>query len=91
MISATEAKEIAGIADLSEHLAFIERKIRSAAEEGKTDVIIRDNPYAGWLYGSNRPTVAKMVIKELEESGFTCKLWYAEYQFVDMGLQIIWS
>ena len=89
MITATEARELAG-PGIEEHLAFIESKIRTSAETKKREVVIREEPYASWLYSSDRPASAKKVCDALEKNGFKVSLYYHEYQFVDMGLKIEW-
>lgn len=89
MITASEARELAG-PSAEEHLAIIEQHITKAAKNKNGFVIIRDNPYASWLYGSNKPDVANVVLKELDRNGFKTSLHYQELQFVDMGLKIEW-
>jgi hypothetical protein len=89
MITASEARELAG-PSTEEHLAIIEQHITKAAKNKKRLVIIRDNPYAAWLYGSDMPDIAKAVLKELDSNGFKISLHYQENQFVDMGLKIEW-
>lgn len=89
MISATQARELSG-PGAEDYLKIIEDKIRSAAENKGRELIIRDEPYASWLYGNDRPVVAKAVIRELDKAGFSVSLYYVEMQFVDMGLWIKW-
>lgn len=90
MIKASKAAELAG-PSADDYLEFIEKKIIEAATNKKREVIIRDNPYCGWLYGSagNQSEVLK-AIKILKDSGYTLDLYYVESQFVDMGLKITW-
>lgn len=90
MITALKAAELSGPKS-EDYLDFIEKKIIDAANNKKREVIIRENPYAGWLYGStgNSDEVSK-AIKVLKDNGFKLNLYYRESQFVDMGLQISW-
>ena len=94
MISAKEAYDLAA-PRLDEYLAFIDARIRAAAAENKTSVIIREDPYGHWLYGGEStisdPAVKKCLAK-LRELGYTVTEYYREdIQFVDMGLQISWD
>lgn len=88
MLTAQEAREIAG-PDAKDYLEIIDGRIRAAAEMKEREVIIRDQPYANWLYGTPSK-VAKEVIKKLKEYGYDVDLYYQESQFVDMGLWIKW-
>lgn len=90
MITAEQAAEMAG-PKAEEYLEFIEKKIIEAAEKQNREVVIRDNPYCNWLYGSepNRDEVKK-ALKILSDNGFKVSLHYQENQFVDIGLAIGW-
>lgn len=90
MITALKAAELSG-PKAEDYLDFIEKKIIDAANSKKRDVIIRENPYSCWLYGStgNSNEVSK-AIKTLKDNGFKLDLYYRESQFVDIGLQISW-
>ena len=94
MISAKEAYDLAS-PRLDEYLLFIDARIRAAAAENKTSVIIREEPYGHWLYGGepalSDPSVRKCLAK-LRELGYTVTEHYREdIQFVDMGLKIDWG
>ena len=90
MITAKQAVELAG-QGADEYLAEIESKIRFAAKSGKRELIIRDQPYANWLYPKLEPgCVAAEVVNVLNKNGFKVTLHYAEMQFLDIGLKITW-
>ncbi len=90
MITAAEARELAG-PTAEEYLKEIEVFIRDAATKKQRAVIIRKNPYAGWLYDEkDTPPEAKIAIKKLKDAGYSVSLYYVELQFVDMGLEISW-
>ena len=90
MITAEQARLLAG-PSAEEYLELISKRIEKAASEKQREVIIRDNPYAEWLYSEqNMAPVARKVIDELRANGFQVKLYYNELQFVDMGLWISW-
>ncbi len=90
MITAAEARELAG-PTAEEYLKEIEVFIREAATKKQRSVVIRKNPYAGWLYDEKDASVeAKLVIKQLRDVGYSVSLHYVELQFVDMGLKISW-
>lgn len=90
MLTAAEAREISG-PDAKDYLLFIEEKIRAAAKDKKREVIIREEPYAGWLNGSSPISgEPEKAIDSLRAAGYTVKLYYREFQFVDMGLHIKW-
>lgn len=92
MISAKEAQELAGLTEVPAFLEFIEEKIVEAAKSGNTEVIIRDNPYAMWLYNPREmPGAAKSVLKTLSDKGYHISQYYREAAFVDMGLKISWE
>lgn len=91
MITAKKAAEIAG-PKAEEYLEFIERKIVEAAEKQEREVVIRDNPYCNWLYGSgeSNPDEVRKALKALSDNGFKVSLHYQENQFVDIGLVVGW-
>ena len=91
MITAEQAAEMAG-PKAEEYLEFIEKKIVEAAEKQNREIIIRDNPYSNWLYGSGKsnPDEVKKALKVLSDNGFKVSLHYQENQFVDIGLVIEW-
>lgn len=90
MITAEQAAEMAG-PKAEEYLAFIENKIIEAANAQKRQIIIRENPYCGWLFSSNKKSEeVERAIKILKENGFKLDLHYSESQFVDMGLKVEW-
>lgn len=91
MITAQEAYDLAR-PNFDEYVDFINQKITEAAKNGRTVVIIRDMPYADWLYGSDKkPKEVEDVLALLKANGFQYKLYYNECQFVDTGLQIMWD
>ena len=62
-----------------------------AAMNKEREVIIRDTPYAEWLYSEkNLPDTPRKVVDTLRKNGFEVRLYYNEMQFVDMGLWIKW-
>ena len=91
MITAKQAAEMAG-PKAEEYLEFIEKKIVEAAEKQNREVVIRDNPYCNWLYGSgeSNPDEVRKALKILSDNGFKVSLHYQENQFVDIGLVIGW-
>lgn len=91
MITAEQAAEMAG-PKAEEYLEFIEKKIIDAAKNQNREIIIRDNPYCNWLYGSNKsnPDEVRKALKVLSDNGFKTSLHYQENQFVDIGLKIEW-
>ncbi len=91
MITAEQAAEMAG-PKAEEYLEFIEEKIIDAAKNQNREIIIRDNPYSTWLYGSNKsnPDEVRKALKALSDNGFKTSLHYQENQFVDIGLKIEW-
>ena len=90
MITAKQAIELAG-PGATEYLAEIESKIRSAAKTGKRELIIREQPFAYWLYPRlEQGSIGSEVVNELNKNGFKVSLHYAEMQFVDIGLKITW-
>ncbi|MFB5708217.1 hypothetical protein [Acinetobacter radioresistens] len=91
MITAEQAAEMAG-PKAEEYLEFIEKKIIDAAKDQNREIIIRDNPYCNWLYGSSKsnPDEVRKALKALSDNGFKVGLHYQENQFVDIGLKIEW-
>ena len=90
MITAAEARELAGL-NADEYLKEIEVFIREAATKKQRSVIIRESPYASWLYNDrDMPYEAQIALNKLSEAGYTVSLHYLELQFVDMGLKIEW-
>lgn len=90
MITAEQARLLAG-PTAEEYLEIISDRIEKAAKNKEREVIIRDNPYADWLYSEqNMPAVPRKVVETLRKNGFTVSLYYNELQFVDMGLWIRW-
>lgn len=91
MITAKDARAIMGPTK-EEYLAFIENCIRTAAGKQQNHVIIRQEPYAGWLWRGegDAPKAAQDVLKELREADFKISFHYQELQFVDYGLRIDW-
>jgi len=92
MIDAKTARELAGPSK-EDHLSFIEQKIKTAAENKKHKIIIRDKPYDMWLYHppEERREVAVSVIDVLIAAGFEVSSPYAGGQFVGLGLCISWE
>ena len=90
MITAAEARELPGHTP-EEYLKEIEVFIRNAAPKKQRSVVIRKNPYAGWLYDEkNMPPEAKIVIKKLKDAGYSVSLYYDVLQTENMGLEISW-
>ena len=91
MITAEQAAEMAG-PKAEEYLEFIEKKIIKAAKDQNREIIIRDNPYSNWLYGSSKsnPDEVRKALKILSDNGFKVGMHYQENQFVDIGLKIEW-
>lgn len=90
MITAKEAFEIS-VPPSEKYIEYLDGKIRKYAENGKRFVIIRESPYAEWLYHSTMDTDAEETIKTLRENGFTVSFYYQELQLVDYGLRISWE
>lgn len=94
MITADEARKLSGIdpAAVTAHLKAIESRINAACAKHEREVIIRDNPYARWMYDSFKmPEVAKEVIQKLKDNGFEVSCYYKELSItVDVGLRIKW-
>ena len=87
MISAKEARELSA-PSLDECMAFIDAKIREAASDKKTSVIISDNLYGPWLYdGATSDPDVKKCLDKLRELGYTV----TEHCSVYVGIKISWG
>ncbi len=90
ILTAAQAREISG-PSAEDYLATIEQHIRKAAEAKQREVLIRDEPFAHWLYGSNELTAEpRKAIDALKAAGYAVDLFYQESQFVDMALRVKW-
>lgn len=95
MISAKEAYEIAA-PNLDKYREFIDKRIRKAANDGKTEIMIYDDPYNMWLYieqelPAKDPDGAR-VVKELRDLGYRVSQYYSDgQQFADVALVIKWD
>ena len=90
ILTAAQAREISG-PSAEDYLATIEQHIRTAADGKQREVLIRDEPFAHWLYGSNAlPAEPCKAIEALKAAGYTVDLFYQENQFVDMALRVKW-
>ena len=90
-ITAQEARILSGPTK-SDYLEKLESMIKSAAENQKRKVIVRDSMFADWLYSPEKMTDSqKETINALHEAGYETSLHYHESQFVDMGLVISWE
>lgn len=93
MISAKDAYIMAA-PKLDEYRLFLDKKIREAAENGETSVIVREDPYHMWLYDESRleDMDAKRCVRELRDLGYAIKqLYRTDVQSVDVGLIIDWG
>jgi histidyl-tRNA synthetase len=93
MISAAEARTLAGpsVEELvATHLEVLNERITKAAQSKKREVILRDEPYAYWMYSREQSDDVVTTLQHLRDKGFTVDLFYEERQFVDMGLRIRW-
>lgn len=91
LITAAEAYDIAH-PKYDEYIDFINKRITEAAQNGRAEVVIRENEYAYWLYEEKKMTAdQKKIVEELRDNGFTVDLYYQELQFVDIGLRIAWD
>lgn len=97
MITAQQARDLAKseeekiAAEVEKHLAYFEPQIKAAAEQKKTEIIIRSGGYEYWLYNrENKDPVVKATVAKLRELDYVVSLFYDERQFVDMGLKISW-
>ena len=90
MLTAEEARNLSG-PSAENYLKEIEPYIQKAASAKERFVIIRKNPYAGWLYDEkDLSPEARRAVGMLRDAGYKLSLYYIELQFVDMGLQIDW-
>ena len=93
MISAKDAYIMAA-PKLDEYRSFLDNKIREAAGNGETSVIVREDPYHMWLYDESRleDMDAKRCICELRDLGYVISQFYrTDIQFADVGLIIDWG
>ena len=92
MINAKEAYDLSA-PNLDTYRAFIDKRIREAAANGKLKIEIREDPYSMWLYNESKlsDTDAVRVIKELRDLGYNVSQYYHEAQFVDVALVISWD
>ena len=95
MISAKEAYKLAA-PNLDKYREFIDKRIRKAANDGKTEIMIYDDPYNMWLYNeqdlpAKDPDGAR-VVKELRDLGYRVSQYYSDgQQFADVALVIKWD
>ncbi len=90
MITAKEASELSG-PSVKDYTAEIEKHIKAAAGKKEKQCIIREKPFADWLYHEKECSpAAKGALKVLRDNGFELDLYYVEGQFVDIGLRIKW-
>ena len=75
-----------------DYLIEINKHIASAISRKQQSVTIREAPFCYWLYGKEDElrTEQKLALKTLRDGGFRVSLYYREYQFVDIGLEIKW-
>ena len=98
MISAKEAYDLSA-PNLDIYRAFIVKRIREAAINGKLKIEIRDAPYNMWLYGvdavtklAKKDACAAKVMRELKDLGYSAHLYYDDSSyFVDVALVISWE
>lgn len=93
MITAEEAYR-KSVGEVVAHLGFIEKKINNAISLGKTHIIIRDEPYARWLYNNEYKNDfnAVRVIEKLKNLGYEIDSHYEVKSIaVDIGLIIKWD
>ena len=93
MITAEKAREISG-PSAEEYAEYLSREFiePTAAKKGVRYVIVRQDPYASWLYNKDSASdTAKKAMSILSKNGFVLSLHYQELQFVDMGLKISWE
>lgn len=95
MISAKEAYKLAA-PNLDKYREFIDKRILKAANDGKTEIMIYDDPYNMWLYVEQElpakdPDGAR-VVKELRDLGYRVSQYYSDgQQFADVALVIKWD
>ena len=92
MINAKEAYDLSA-PNVDTYRAFIDKRIREAAANGKLKIEIREDPYSMWLYNESKlsDTDAVRVLKELRDLGYSVSQYYSEAQFVDVALVISWE
>ena len=90
MITAKEAAELSETMTASEHLSYIESEIKAAAKNKSRKIMLRDEPYARWLY--SKPTgEAAEVVGTLQKHGYRVQHYYQGHSIaVDMALVISW-
>jgi hypothetical protein len=89
MITAKEASQLSG-PSAEDYLNHIDKMIREAAKNKARQIMIRDEPYARWLYGQPAGE-AKLVLDTLKKNGYTVEHYYKEHSIaVDMALVIKW-
>lgn len=77
---------------VSEHLDRISKEITRASLEGEFEIILREEPYCYWLYGTKpREEISQQAIQELRSLGYNVSLYYNASQFADIGLKISWE
>ena len=90
MINAKEAYDLSA-PNIETYRAFIDKRIREAAANGKLKIEIREDPYNMWLHGasnelSKNDACAAKVMRELKDLGYSVRQYYSEGQFVDVAL-----
>ena len=92
MINAKEAYDLSA-PNVDTYRAFIDKRIREAAANGKLKIEIREDPYNMWLYGADAVTklakkdaCAAKVLRELKDLGYS-----VQHYFVDAALVISWE
>ena len=98
MINAKEAYDLSA-PNVDTYRAFIDKRIREAAANGKLKIEIREDPYSMWLHGADAVTklakkdaCAAKVLRELKDLGYSAQLYYDDScYFVDVALVISWE
>lgn len=92
MISAKKAKSLA-LKKETNYLETIGCKIKARALLGYKSVTIYESPYCDWLYRDREKLSPEHieVMDILVEKGYELELYYAEKQFVQVGLTIKWG
>lgn len=89
MITAKEAAELSG-PSAEDYLKLIEEYITKAAANKARQTMIREEPYARWLYSKPSGEASK-ALTTLKELGYTVEHYYKEHSIaVDMALVIKW-
>lgn len=94
MITAEQARELNPKGRIEEYKTFLEKRIREAALSGNDYVLIRNEPYSGWLGTGQKldDMAAVEVLKELRQNGFSVNYFqYDGSQFSDYGIKISWG